>query len=78
MSYFEHRRITEDTVFTATDQLVLAKTLIENAQNETYGDIGIVYNTEGETTSGVLIDRVYYAYELKTVFNALGGATKLI
>jgi hypothetical protein len=78
MSYFEHRRITEDTVFTATDQLVLAKTLIENAQNETYGDIGIVYNTEGETTSGVLIDRVYYAYELKTVFNAIQDLSRQI
>jgi len=71
ISYFERRRIIADANFVNTDQLVIAKTLIENAQNVTYGDIGIVYNTEGETTSGVLIDRTYYNYELKTVFNAV-------
>jgi hypothetical protein len=57
--------------FTAIDQLVIAKTLVEDAQNALYGDIGVLYNTEGETTSGVLVDRVYYYYELKTVFSAI-------
>lgn len=71
ISYFEHRRIIETIDFNAVDQLVIAKTLIENAQNVTYGDIGIVYNTLGETTSGVLVDRTYYSYELKNVFNAV-------
>lgn len=71
MSYFERRRIIETLDFTNTDQLVIAKSLVENAQSQTYGDIGILYNTEGQTTSGVLVDRVYYNYELKTVFNAI-------
>ena len=71
ISYFERRRIIADANFVNTDQLVIAKSLIETAQNVTYGDIGILYNTEGETTSGVLIDRTYYNYELKTVFNAV-------
>lgn len=71
ISYFERRRITTTTNFNNTDQLVIAKTLIEDAQNEPYGDIGILYNTAGQTTSGVLVDRVYYDYELKTVFNAI-------
>jgi hypothetical protein len=71
ISYFERRRITTTRNFNNTDQLVIAKTLIEDAQNEPYGDIGILYNTAGQTSSGVLVDRVYYDYELKTVFNAI-------
>ena len=71
ISYFERRRITQTVEFTGIDQLVIAKTLIENAQDAPYGDIGLLYNSEGQTTSGVLVDRVYYDYELKTVFNAI-------
>lgn len=71
ISYFAHRRIADEISFTNIDQLVIAKILVEEAQLAPYGDIGVVYNTEGETTSGVLIDRVYYGYELKTVFNAI-------
>jgi hypothetical protein len=71
MSYFAHRRITTTENFNGIDQLVIAKTLVENAQALPYGDIGVGYNTQGQTTSGILIDRVYYDYELKTVFNAI-------
>jgi hypothetical protein len=71
ISYFTHRRIAQEVSFTGIDQLVIAKTLVEDAQSVPYGDIGVIYNSEGETTSGVLIDRVYYGYELKTVFNAV-------
>lgn len=75
ISYFERRRIItasgEALNFNGIDQLVVAKDLVENAQSLPYGDIGIIYNSEGETTSGVLVDRVYYNYELKTVFNAI-------
>ena len=71
LSYFERRRINYDVQFNGIDQLVIAKTLIENAQNETYGDIGVGYNSEGQTTSGVLVDRTYYNYELKQVFQAI-------
>jgi hypothetical protein len=71
ISYFERRRITQTVDFVGIDQLVIAKTLIEDAQDKPYGDIGIGYNSEGETTSGILIDRVYYYYELKNVFQAI-------
>jgi hypothetical protein len=71
ISYFERRRITTTIDFDNVDQLVIAKTLVEDAQNEPYGDIGILYNTAGQTASGVLVDRVYYDYELKSVFNAI-------
>jgi hypothetical protein len=71
ISYFERRRITQTVDFAGIDQLVIAKTLVEDAQNATYGDIGVLYNTAGQTSSGVLVDRVYYYYELKTVFSAI-------
>ena len=67
-SYFEHRRITTTTNFNATDQLSIAQALVSNAQGATNGNIGVLIGTE---TSGVLIDRVYYDYELKTVYAAL-------
>lgn len=71
ISYFEHRRVTQDVAFTNIDQLVIAKTLIEDAQTAAYGDIGVGYNSAGQTTSGVLVDRVYYNYELKNVYQAI-------
>ena len=71
ISYFERRRVTETLDYTNTDQLVIAKSLVEWAQAQPYGDIGLLYNQEGETTSGILIDRVYYNYELKSIFNAI-------
>ena len=67
-SYFERRRINTDTVFNNTDQLLIARTLINNAQAATNGNIGVQVGTE---TSGVLIDRVYYNYELKQVYQAI-------
>lgn len=71
ISYFDHRRVTQDVQFTNIDQLVIAKTLIENAQAATYGDIGVLYNSEGQTTSGILVSRTYYNYEFKNVFQAI-------
>ena len=71
ISYFEHRRITADEQFTNADQLVISKTLIENAQAATYGNINVGYNSQGQTTSGILVDRTYYEYELKGVFQAI-------
>lgn len=67
-SYFERRRITTTTAFTNTDQLVIARTLIDNAQAVPYGDIGVITGSE---TSGVLVDRIYYDYELKGVYPAV-------
>jgi len=71
ISYFDHRRVTQDVQFTNIDQLVIAKTLIEDAQAAPYGDIGVLYNSEGQITSGVLITQTYYNYELKSVFQAI-------
>lgn len=71
ISYFSHRRVNQTVEFTGIDQLVIAKTLIQDAQAETNGDIGVLYNSEGQTTSGVLIDRVYYNYELKNIYEAI-------
>ena len=71
ISYFERRRITETLVYTNIDQLVIAKTLIEWAQSQAHGDIGVIYNSDGQTTSGILVDRTYYYYEYKSVFNAI-------
>ena len=71
ISYFERRRITDNLSYTNIDQLVIAKSLIQWAQTEPYGNLGILYNTQGQTTSGVLIDRIYYSYEYKSVFTAI-------
>jgi hypothetical protein len=71
ISYFDHRRVTQDVDFENIDQLVIAKTLIENAQTATYGDIGVGYNSAGQTVSGVLVSRTYYNYEFKNVFQAI-------
>ena len=62
-SYFERRRISTTQDFANTDQLVIARTLI--VPN---GDIGVITGSE---TSGILIDRVYYDYELKNVYQAI-------
>lgn len=67
-SYFDRRRVTTTEAFTNADQLYIARTLIDNAQSVPYGDIGVITGVE---TSGVLIDRVYYDYELKGVYQAL-------
>lgn len=67
-SYFERRRITQTVAFNNIDQLVIARTLIDNAQAAPYGDIGVITGAE---TSGILVDRVYYYYELKGVYPAI-------
>lgn len=71
ISYFERRRISETLSYSNTDQLVIATDLVNWAQAQPYGDIGLQLNTEGQTTSGVLINRVYYYYELKNLFSAI-------
>lgn len=67
-SYFERRRITTTVAFTNADQLLVARTLMNNAQSAPYGNIGVIVGTE---TSGILVDRVYYSYELKGVYPAI-------
>jgi hypothetical protein len=67
-SYFERRRITETVAFDNVDQLTIAQTIITNAQSVPSGNIGVIVGTE---TSGVLLSRTYYSYELKQVYGAL-------
>lgn len=71
ISYFERRRIIETINYDQVDQLQIAADLIATAQALPNGDIGVLLNTEGQTTSGILIDRTYYSYELKQVFGAI-------
>jgi hypothetical protein len=72
-SYFEHRLIATTEAFTNADQLLIARTLIDNAQALPSGDIGVITNSE---TSGILIDRVYYDYEYKNVYSAIQDLSK--
>lgn len=67
-SYLERRRISSVLNFTNTDQLTIAQSLVANMQSAPYGDIDIQIGVE---TSGVLLNRTYYQYELKTYYNAL-------
>lgn len=74
-SYFERRRITEDfmggdqaLVYDNEDQLFVAQDLMNIAQSQAGGDIGIEVPTN---TSGILVNRVYYAYEFKDVWGAI-------
>ena len=67
-SYFERRLISTTQNFQNTDQLEIVRTLIDDAQTLPYGDIGVITGSE---TSGVLIDRVYYDYELKQLWQAV-------
>jgi hypothetical protein len=78
ISYFERRRISNTTVFNSVDQLQIAQTLISNAQGVPYGNIGILYNQDSSSTStsGVLISRTYYNYEIKPVFVAVQDLSK--
>lgn len=72
-SYFEKRVITTTSVFSNVDQLLVARTLINNAQAVSGGNIGVSVGTE---TSGVLISKTYYSYELKSVYSALQDLSK--
>jgi len=67
-SYFSRRRITSNAVFTNTDQLTIAKSLINTAQAVTGGNINVLTGSE---TSNILINRTYYGTELKPVYQAL-------
>jgi len=72
-SYFEKRVITTTNVFNNVDQLTVAQTIVNTAQALPSGNIGVVVGTE---TSGVLISKTYYSYELKNVFSAIQDLSK--
>ena len=72
-SYFEKRVITSTNVFTNIDQLTIAQTLITQAEAVPSGNIGVAIGSE---TSGVLVSKTYYSYELKNVFSAIQDLSK--
>ena len=85
LSYFERRRITTGSgtaygalAYTGIDQLQIAQSLISNAQSAPSGNIGLLYNQDplSTSTSGITLSRVYYNYEVKTVFNAVSDLSK--
>ena len=78
MSYFERRRITATTVFTNTDQLQIAQSIMSTSQGVSSGNIQILYNQDpgASSTSGVLVSRTYYGYEYKTVYSAIQDLSK--
>ena len=72
-SYFERRKITTTQVYNNTDQLTIANALISGAQSTTAGNIGVGTSI---ATSGVLVNRTYYGYELKNVYSAIQDLSK--
>jgi hypothetical protein len=78
LSYFEHRRITTTNVFTNQDQIKVALNLIQGAASIPYGNIGLLYNQDplSQGSSGVLVSRTYYSYELKSVLSAIQDLSK--
>ncbi len=73
LSYFERRKITATTVYTAQDQLFIAQNLIANAQSVASGNVGCLFNVDPLSTSisGVTVTQTYYSYELKAVLTAI-------
>jgi hypothetical protein len=67
-SYFAHRLIFETLTFVGEDQLEIARKLLDYAQNQTGGDIGVTYE---ETFSLVGRDRTYLSYDLMNVRDQL-------
>jgi hypothetical protein len=72
-SYFERRKITTTQVFNNIDQLTIANALINSAQSTAAGNIGV---TTTAATSGVLVSRTYYGYELKNVYQGVQDLSK--
>lgn len=68
LSYFAHRLIRETKSYAQQDQLFIARDLVNYAQAQPSGNIGITVGTE---TSGALRDRTYYGYERKNLLEAL-------
>lgn len=67
-SYLRRRHIRTDLTYPTTDQLDIVRGLIDHAQNQTNGTIGITYDT---ADSGVTRDRTWYAYERKNLGEAI-------
>lgn len=68
LSYLESRRVATSQAFNNVDQLTVAQSLLNTAQSATNGNIGLIVPTN---TSGVLVSRVFYGYELKDLYSAI-------
>lgn len=68
-SYFRHRFIRVTTTYSAQDQLVIARDIIDDAQAIANGDIGVL--TSETATSGVTRNRTYYGYERRNVADTI-------
>lgn len=70
-SYFRHRHIRKNLVFTAADQFEIVETIIDHAQDDfADGNLGVTV-TRTPTTSGVTRDRRYSVHEYKNVGEAI-------
>jgi hypothetical protein len=67
-SYFDHRRIYDTASFVGEDQLEIARQLLNYAQSQNGGDIGIVYD---QLYSGVGRDRNYSSYDLLNILEQI-------
>ena len=65
LSYFRRRLIADTLTYTGIDQTLIAKDLVDKAQLERGGHVGVV--TSDVTASGVLRDRAYEFAEHKWV-----------
>ena len=72
-SYFERRKISTTQVYSNVDQLTIANSLMNDAQSTASGNIGVITSAD---TSGVLVSRTYYGYELKNVYQAIQDLSK--
>lgn len=68
---FRRRLIREDLSYSATEQLLIAKDLIDVAQSKPGGDLRIDTSALAATASGVLRDRTYRGFERATVAERL-------
>lgn len=72
-SYFDKRRIVSDITKKNTAPGTIAQNLITYAQSIANGNIGVV---NAPVSSGGNIDQWYYAYELKSVYQAIVDLSK--
>ena len=70
-SYFRRRIIDKDQTFTATDQLLIGRTLINDAKAKHFGNIVGLSTTGTAVSSGVNITRTYNRYQRRLVGEAI-------
>jgi len=69
LSYLRRRSIRQTLTYNQVDQYSIARALVDYAQTDTGGDIGI--NTSGTDLAGVLRDRTYESWERRNAGQVL-------